>query len=120
LFVAHGQVIAGVDLSRLAPEDMQVREGVLYVRLPEPEIFVTALDNEKSYVFDRDTGLLSRGDINLETSARRVAEQELAKSALGDGILVLAQQNARSFLSLLLRDLGYPEVIFTEETLSPF
>jgi len=114
IFVAHGEVIAGIDLNKLDPEDLEVKGGVLYVTLPEAEIFVTAIDNEQSYVYDRDTGLLTHGEVNLETEARRAAEREIEKSALEDGILDLAEQNAISFLDRLFRDLGYPEVIFEE------
>lgn len=115
LFVAHGMVIAGVDLEKLGPQDLWVEEGVLYVRLPEPEIFIATLDNDKSYVYDRDTGLLTKGDINLETAARQVAEDVIEEAALEDGILEQAGRNAESFFSILLRDLGYPEVIFVDE-----
>ena len=112
IFVAHGEVIAGIDLNKLSPEDLEVKNGVLYVTLPEVEIFITALDNEQSYVYDRDTGLFTHGEVNLETESRRAAEFEIKKSALEDGILDLAEQNAISFLDRLFRDLGYPEVIF--------
>lgn len=119
LFVAHGQVIAGIDLNRLGPEDMWVVGGVLHVQLPEPEVFIATLDNEKSYVYDRDTGVLTQGDLNLETTARRAAERAIEEAALEDGILNLARQNAENYLSRLLRDLGYPEVIFVEQTPEP-
>jgi len=112
IFVAHGEVIAGIDLNKLNPDDLVVKDAVLYVTLPEAEIFITALDNEQSYVYDRDTGLFTHGEVNLETEARKAAEREIEKSALEDGILELAQQNAISFLDRLFRDLGYPEVIF--------
>jgi len=112
LFVAHGEVIAGVDLNKLDPEDLRVEDSVLYVNLPDPEIFVVAIDNQQSYVYDRETGLFSKGEVDLETEARRAAELEIEKSAREDGILTLAGQNAESFLGRLFRDLGYPEVIF--------
>ncbi|MCK4801978.1 MAG: DUF4230 domain-containing protein [Anaerolineales bacterium] len=112
IFVAHGEVIAGIDLKKLDPENLEVRGGVLYVELPRAEIFVTDLDNEQSYVYDRDTGIFTHGEVNLETEARRAAELEIEQSALEDGILDLAQQNAENFLDRLFRDLGYPEVIF--------
>lgn len=112
LFVAHGEVIAGVDLNKLDPEDLRVEGDVLYVTLPAPEIFVVAIDNQKSYIYDRDTGIFSKGEVNLETEARRAAEQEIEKSAVEDGILTLAEQNAESFLGRLFLDLGFPEVIF--------
>jgi hypothetical protein len=112
IFVAHGEVIAGIDLKKLDPGDLVVKDAVLYVTLPEAEIFITALDNEQSYVYDRDTGLFTHGEVHLETEARQAAEREIEKSALEDGILELAQQNAISFLDRLFRELGYPEVIF--------
>jgi len=112
IFVAHGEVIAGIDLNKLDPEDLLVREGVLYVQLPEAEIFVVAIDNQQSYIYDRETGLFTHGEVNLETEARRAAEIEIEGSALEDGILDLAAQNAESFLDRLFRELGFPEVIF--------
>jgi hypothetical protein len=112
IFVAHGEVIAGIDLKKLEPEDLLVKGGVLYVDLPEPEIFVVDLDNEQSYVYDRETGLFTHGEVDLESEARRAAEREIEQSALEDGILTLAQQNAESFLDRLFRDLGFPEVVF--------
>ncbi len=119
IFIAHGDVIAGIDLGKLELADLELRDGTLYVELPEPEVFVTDLDNEKSNVFDRDTGLFTKGDINLESSARRVAEDELEKAALEGGILDLAQQNAEIYLGRLLNDLGYPEVIFVHKLATP-
>lgn len=117
IFVAHGVVIAGVDMAKMRPEDLDVRNGVLYVKLPEPEIFVATLDNDKSYVYNRDTGVLTRGDVNLETTARQAAEAEIEKAAVDDGILPLAQRNAQNILYGLFRELGYQEVIFEGELL---
>jgi hypothetical protein len=119
LLVAHGVVIAGIDLEKLGPQDLWLQNGVLYVRLPAPEIFVTTLDNEKSYVYDRATGLFTWGNKDLETTARRAAEAEILKAAIDDGILNLAQQNAENYLSRLLRDLKYPDVIFVRPEVTP-
>jgi hypothetical protein len=113
LFVAHGVVIAGVDLEKLTPEDFQRDGNVLNLRLPQAEIFIVTLDNDKSYIYDRQTGFLTHGDVQLETLARRAAEDEIRKAALDDGILRLAQQNANYYLSRLLRDLGYDDVVFS-------
>jgi len=119
IFVAHGQVIAGVDLKKMDTNDLELKDGVLYVRLPEPEIFVVDLDNEKSYVYDRDTGFLTKGEITLESDARRAAEDEIEKAAYEDGALDLARQNAEVYLERLFRDLGYPEVIFEQAVPTP-
>lgn len=117
LFVAHGIVIAGVDLEKLGADDLTVNDNVLYVQLPEAEIFIATLDNENSYVYERDTGLLTKGDLNLETTARRVAEQEIEKAAIEDGILDIAQKNAENYLYRILREIGgYDDVIFLESS----
>jgi len=113
LFVAHGTVLAGVDLSKLEPDDLWVDQGVLNVRLPAAEVFIAALDNEKSYVFERDTSIFRQADPNLETLVRQAAEQEIKKAALEDGILELAQQNAETYLTRFFLALGYADVIFT-------
>lgn len=119
IFVAHGIVLAGIDMEKLQPEDLYLKDQVLYVRLPAPEVFLTTLDNNKSYVYHRDTGVLTHGSPNLETNARQAAEFEIEKAALEDGILKMARQNAESYLERFLRSLGYPEVIFVEATPTP-
>lgn len=120
LFVAHGVVIAGVDFAKMSTSDLRVDpEGRAYVVLPQPEVFVATLDNEKSYVYDRQTGLLTKGDITLETQARQIAEQEIRKAALEDGILELAGTNARNYMERLLKALGYTEVTFIIPTPGP-
>ena len=115
LFVAHGLVIAGVDLAELGPNDLWVESGVLFVRLPEAKIFIATLDNEKSYIYDRQVGFLTRGSTELETAARRIAEREIERAALEDGILEQARQNAENFLGRMLLQLGFPEVIFVDQ-----
>jgi len=112
LFVAHGTVIAGIDLDKLSPDDLRVENGVLYVTLPAAEILTYSLDNEKSYNYDRETGAFTRGNPDLETEARKAAEQEILNAALEDGILEQAQVNAEAYMLRLLLNLGFPEVIF--------
>lgn len=114
LFVAHGVVIGGVDLAKMSDKDFWIDTGTLYVRLPPAEIFVATLDNDKSYVFDRQTGLLSGENVNLETEARKAAEGEINKAAVEDGIVDLARANAETYLRTLFLRLGYPSVIFVE------
>jgi len=112
LFVAHGYVIAGVDLADIADEDFRLEDDILFVTLPEAEVFVATLNNDESYVYDRDTGILRKSDKDLETTARQVAEQEILGAAVVDGILLQAQQNAEVYLERLLNTLGYMHVVF--------
>ena len=120
LLVAHGIVIAGVDLGRVQPGDIEFDDaGRVYLTLPEPEVFVATLDNDKSYVYDRDTGLLTRGNVQLEADARRAAEAAIRDTAMEDGILNQARANAESYLYGLLRTLGYSDVVFRPPVAEP-
>ena len=88
--------------------------SVLNVRLPAAEIFVATLDNDQTYVYERDTGIMRAPEKNLETLARQTAEDEIEQAALEDGILDLAQQNAEAYLTRFFLALGYDDVIFVK------
>ena len=114
ILVARGQVIAGVDLGKMGDGDILVADdGTVVVTLPQAEILVATLDNQRSYVVDRDTGLIGMNPA-LETEARQAAEQEVLDAALEDGILEMAQRNAESYVRQLILALGFQEVIFAE------
>lgn len=116
LFVAHGDVVAGVDLAKMQPRDLQVVDPeTVMVHLPEAEIFSVRLDNEKSYVADRDTGLLASADPQLETEVRRSAEAELRAAAEESDILTRADQNAEAYMTNFLQGLGFTNITFTDE-----
>jgi len=93
--------------------------GRVYIVLPEAEIFVAALDNDKSYIYDREKGFFTRGDVNLETAARQAAEEEILRAALDDNILEQASINAENYLYSFLHALGFSDVIFTDEANRP-
>jgi len=113
ILVAHGQVIAGIDLGKLTESDIAVTDdGKVFVALPAAEIFVTALNSQKSYIYDRDTGVIGLNPA-LETEARRAAEEHLLQAALDDGILDTAQQNAEVYLRHLIMALSFDEVVFS-------
>ena len=116
LFVAHGTVIAGIDMQKIQPEDLRYENGVLTVKLPPTEVLVATLDNEKSYVYDRQTGVLNKPDPNLETLVRQRAEQEILKAAMEDGILEQARINAESYLFKFFAALGFPNTIFVDDS----
>lgn len=112
ILVAHGEVIAGVDLAQLADNGITVAaDGSVVVMLPPAEVFVATVDNHKSYIYDRDTGVIGMNPA-LESEARKAAQDEILAAALEDGILELADENAQSYLRGLLQGLGYKQVTF--------
>ena len=119
ILVAHGQVIAGVDLAKMGEGDIIVAdEGTAVVTLPPAEVLVVKLDNQKSYIFDRDTGLIGMNPA-LETEARQAAEEEILNAALEGGVLEMAQRNAEAYVRQLILALGFHEVIFAQTVPTP-
>ena len=120
IFVAYGDVIAGVDLQKMRPEDLVVVDPTtVMIHLPPAEVFIAALNNETSYVLDRRTGLFVRPDPQLETQLRQAAEVEILQDALEAGVLDRADENAERYMGSFLRALGFENVIFMDSTPPP-
>ena len=114
LLVAHGEVIAGIDLGQMKAGDVVVNGDAVHVRLPAAQILTTRIDNGRTRVYSRTTGLLVASDPNLESQVRLTAEQQIAQAALDDGILDKARQNARTSVTALLYGLGFRTVDVSE------
>ena len=67
VLVVHGEVVAGVDLGRVTSADVKVQGQNISVHLPQAELFSTRVDNEKTQVYSRETGLLSGSRISTFT-----------------------------------------------------
>lgn len=111
LLIAHGKVVAGIDLSTLSSEDFIIEGSRIEIDLPDAKIFSSYLDEEKTRVYDRKTGLFTQSDITLETKARQTAIGRIELSALESGILEQANDSAKKQLKILLNKLGFSEVI---------
>src|SRR5579872_4808264 len=110
LMLVHGEVVAGIDFSNLKPGDVRVDGRQVRLHLPASQVFSVRIDSAKTRVYSRQTGLLVPTDPNLETQVRQEAERQLQESALADGILRTAQQNAASTIASLLQGLGFEEI----------
>ena len=109
LLEVHGEAVAGVDLGQLTPDDVRVSGKSVWVHLPPARIFTVALDDQKTHVYSRTTGILVPVDPSLEGEVREHAVENLRESALQAGILPKAQQNACATVTTLLLGLGFEE-----------
>ena len=93
------------------------------LRVVKPSEMIVAdipvLDNERSYVADRDTGLLTQADPQLETQVRQAAENAIREAAQSSDILARANSNAQTYMRNFLGGLGFTNVTFTSETPPP-
>lgn len=110
LLVVHGEVVAGINLASLGPGDVLIKGQTVSIHLPAAEVFSTRIDNARTRVYSRDTGLFSSPDSNLESEVREEAERQLQQAALQDGILKTAADNARTTIAGMLQGFGFREV----------
>ncbi|MGD9129586.1 MAG: DUF4230 domain-containing protein [Candidatus Woesebacteria bacterium] len=117
LLIAHGRVVAGIDLSKIEGKDIQINEESkeLKIKLAAPQIFHTIIDNEKTKVYDRKKGILTKGQKDLEAQARQAAEESIQEAACEADILDIAATSAEKQLIILFKALGFESVIIKIE-----
>lgn len=110
--LAVAEIGAGIDLGELDEGDIRADPDARTVSmtLPSPVITYVAVDNEASHVYDRDTGIFTQGDPDLERAARLAAEEILVEEAIEAGLLTEAERSARRVLTDFLRALGYETI----------
>ena len=113
LVIATGEVEAGVNLAEIGKDDVRVEGDTVTMRLPEPEVLSTSLDEEKTRVYDRDFSPLNvRPDDDLVEEARARAIERIEETAGENGILQTAETNAEDSIRAFVTTLGFREVRF--------
>ncbi len=109
---AVAEIGAGVDLGQVAEGDVEtdLDAGSIRIQLPPAAVTYVAVDNEATHVYNRDTGIFTRGDPNLERSARLAAEEVLVEQTIANGLLDDAEASAVNVLTEFFEALGFTEV----------
>ena len=110
LMVANGVAKAGVDLSKLKAGDFEVEGKRVRVSLPRPQLLDVYLDDRRTQVVERSTGVLREFDKGLEQEARRQAVDQMRLAVRDAGIFRDAEERAGSQVEALLRRAGFEEV----------
>jgi len=119
LYVANGQVRAGVDLAGLNAGDLEVEAGTIHVRLPAPVILDQKIDVDRSYVYDVDRSILGPPDADLQTRAERYALEKIVRSACDGRILEAANARAELTVRTLLQSAGFDRVVVVTQPPGP-
>ena len=110
LLEVHGEAVAGVDFNQLTASGVQLSDRTIRIHLPSAQIFTVVLDDSRTHVYERRTGLFVPVDPSLEGEVRGQAVENLRQSALAAGILNIASQNACATVTQLLLGLGFSQV----------
>ena len=110
LLIATGEAIAGFDLDKVAPDDLTVNGPSVRLTLPQPEVFSYFVDEDETYVYQRETGIFTPLDKELETRARQLAVTRLREWALQHDIIGKAETAGVARMEAFLRSLGFTSV----------
>lgn len=115
LYIARGEIRAGVDLSKLTASNIKVSDGnSIEIDLPPAKILDSKIDVKNSRVYDYNRGFLNLGpDVapELQTLAQRQTLTEIVDTACKAGILTTANQRAEETITqLLVSTNGYQKV----------
>jgi hypothetical protein len=112
LLIASGDVVAGVDLSKLRDSDVTISQDgkSITLKLPPSEIFDKHLDNEHTRVYDRQRGIFAPANQDLETQARQEAENEILQAACESDVMQKAASEAQRSMEQFLKLLDFTSV----------
>jgi len=113
--MAYAKVTAGIDLESFADDAvLVVNSQSVKIYLPQAEVFDIIIDNDKSYVVNRETGFLASVDPDMETQVRQGAQKSLLQNAIDAGIIPAAEQNAKIVLTDFLKKFGFTDIEFLD------
>jgi hypothetical protein len=97
-------------LTKIKEDDIVVQGKSVSLTLPAPELLYFGVDEDKTYVYERKTGFLTKPDQTLETEARRRAQAEVVNWALEHQVFEKAEEFGVFYLDSFLRSLGFTDV----------
>ena len=136
LFIAHGRVEAGVDLSALTPEMVQVIQPIqasdgtsdaqaanttptmpqINITIPPSEIFSVYLDDLEIYDWQTGAFGMMQVDPKILDQAQRMAKAEVLERACQGDVMNMALQNAQAQLQQLFALTGATVTVNTQGT----
>lgn len=121
VMVVVGTVEAGIDVGQITEEDIlyDAETKILTVTLPAPVLQSCFLDESQSYIVRRETAVFADPLDNLEDTLRQQALTYYRDTALEEGILVDAENDARASLTELLSILVNDETVTVNIVFEP-
>lgn len=113
LYIAYGEVRAGVDLKDLNADNVRLVNDTIQLQLPPPRILDSKIDVNRSSVYDYDRGFLGLGpDVapQLQTLAQQETLKKIVTAACNQGVLQQANDRAQLVVEKLLNTAGYRAV----------
>lgn len=127
LYIAHGEIQAGVDLSQVTADKVQVvgdslANSSITITLPPPKVLNSKLDVSRSGVYDYNRGFLNLGPDTapqLQKAAQEESLRQIVRAACNSGMMAQASDRAKLTITQLLGTAGFKNVVVNTPTVTP-
>jgi hypothetical protein len=122
LYIAYGEVRAGVDLKDVKADDVKIVNDTIQLQLPPPRILDSKIDVNRSTVYDYDRGFLGLGpDVapQLQTLAQQETLKRIVAAACRENLLEQANDRAQLVVEKLLNTAGYKTIAVKTQSAPP-
>ena len=113
----NGYIKAGVDFNRIKVDVKN--DSTVHVSIPRPKIMDTVIDEKSVEVFNESENAFNPIKISDYNDALSREKNVMIRDAMEQGIYSEATRQARLALTSLLREMGFSEIIITEELVIP-
>ena len=108
ILIVEGEATGCIDLTKIAPADIESTADSLTIYLPNPELCTWKINHDRSRVYDTRFSFLDQSQ--LVSDAYKKAERQVRQSALDGGILNQTRKNAHQLLAPLLAQISGKKV----------
>ncbi|ADY50920.1 hypothetical protein Pedsa_0338 [Pseudopedobacter saltans DSM 12145] len=110
LFVAVGEVVGCIDLTKVSKDDISFNNDSLTLYLPRPEICYVKIDHKASKVYDVSGVWFPSDTKNLVEGIYKIAEQKLLMNAKEMQLMQKTKENATLIFKPLVENLSNKKV----------
>lgn len=113
----NGYIKAGVDFNRIAVDVKN--DSTVHVSIPKPKILDTVIDEKSVEVFNESENAFNPIKISDYNEALSREKNVMIRDAIEQGINAEATSQAKMAITSLLREMGFSQIIITEELVIP-
>lgn len=120
LYIAKGEIRAGIDLSQITVDNIDLEDGAIHIVLPGPTIIGRSLDVEHSTIYDIRQSTFGPGDKEaLLQEAERQGLTAIQYSACAHGLLQDASAQAEAVVREILTKANYTDITIDVKAPAP-
>jgi hypothetical protein len=109
LLIVSGEATGCLDLTKIRLGDFSVKDSILVVHLPDPEICSYKIDHSKSKVYSTEYAFLD--EAKLVDNAFQKAESQIVQNAKEMGILEQTKKSAEQILKPFIENVSKKKVV---------